>query len=49
MFNPVDKRAYLPLPCPGIPPGTLYMAVEYEVSHGRFLIKTPRHGLTAWS
>jgi hypothetical protein len=35
MFNPVDKRAYLPLPCPGISPGTLYMAVEYEVRWDR--------------
>lgn len=32
MFNPVDKRAYLPLPCPNLPAGSVYTAVEYEVS-----------------
>lgn len=32
MFNPVDKRAYLPLPCPHLPAGSVYIAVEYEVS-----------------
>lgn len=32
LFNPVDRRAYLPLPCPHLPLGSVYIAVEYEVS-----------------
>lgn len=34
LFNPVDCRAYLPLPCPHLPLGSVYLAVEYEVSRG---------------
>lgn len=47
MFNPVDRRAYLPLPCPSLPLGSVYIAVEYEVCCGAYSIAHWQHGCSA--